>query len=343
MSAVAGESRNVSPSTVAAEIDKDTLRDLMQPSLWRWSVRVAGDWALIAAAMTLAGHTGHLAAFVLAVIVTGIGQHRLAIMAHEGTHRQISRHKRLNDVLTGLFCLWPFGNPVGGYRRFHFAHHRYLNTDQDTELRQKAKSAPAWDLPATRWTVLRYFLRDVCLLHVKELAHLSQRVRPGESRFDGAMPSTWLVCLAGTLVYFGQWSAIVVWYLGTAMVFWPVFRLRVWTEHVGTDDAHRIHAPWYIRFWLLPHNTWHHWEHHHYPQVPCWNLPRLRALIGAAPAIVPLSAVIQAVEQAPRTRSGAPAPVRAAAAGERDPDVLQLTPAPAAPEVGAGERSVRAA
>jgi fatty acid desaturase len=136
------------------------------------------------------------------------------------------------------------------------------------------------------------------------------------------MPGLWLLSLAGTLVYCGQWWVIVVWYLGTAMVFWPIFRLRVWTEHVGTDDAHRIHAPWYIRWWLLPHNTWHHYEHHHFPQVPCWNLPRLRALIGDTPAIVPLSAVLRALEQAPQTRSGVP--LRRTDADAMGPDVLRI-------------------
>src|SRR5262245_45097123 len=111
---------------VAPAIDRETLQGLMQPSLWRWSIRVAADWALIVVPRLVAGRTHHWAAYGLAVLMAGIGQHRLAIMAHDGTHRQISRHKRFNDFLTGVFCLWPFGNPVGGYRRFHFTHHRYL-------------------------------------------------------------------------------------------------------------------------------------------------------------------------------------------------------------------------
>jgi fatty acid desaturase len=290
----------------APVIDRETLRDLMQPSLWRWSIRVAADWSLIIVAMLVAARTHAWAAYVLAVLVAGIGQHRLAIMAHEGTHRQISRHKRFNDFLTGFLCLWPFGNPVGGYRRFHFTHHRYLNTEQDSELLQKANSAPAWDLPATRWTVLKYLLRDVCLLHLLELKHLSRRVRPGTGWIDGSLPNLWLLSVAGTLLYCGQWRVIVIWYLGTAMVFWPIFRLRVWTEHVGTDESHRIHAPWYLRLWLLPHNTWCHYEHHHFPQVPCWNLRRVRKLMGDTPAVVPLTAVIHALEHAPRTISGVP-------------------------------------
>lgn len=298
--------------TVSARtIDKETLRGLMQPSLWRWSVRVAADWLLIVVPMLIAGLTHHWAAYILAVITTGIGQHRIALMAHEGTHRQICRNKTLNDFLTGFFCLWPFGNPVGGYRRFHFIHHRHLNTDEDCELHQKARSAPAWDLPATRWTVLKYVLQDVCLLHVAELGRLSRRVRPGTSWTDGSLPNLWLLCAAGSLIWFGQWWVIVVWYLGTAMVFWPIFRLRVWTEHVGTDEAHRIRAPWHVRFWLLSHNTWCHYEHHYYPQVPCWNLPRIRELMGDSPEIVTLSALLRTFENAPPISSGAPTPASA--------------------------------
>jgi hypothetical protein len=156
--------------------------------------------------------------------------------------------------------------------------------------------------------VLKYLVRDVCLFHVKELAHLSQRVRPGINMVDGSLPNFWLIGAAGTLVYFGQWWVIIVWYLGTAMVFWPTFRLRIWTEHVGTDEAHRITAPWYIRFWLLPHNTFCHYEHHYYPQVPCWNLLKLRRMMGNVPEVIPISAIFPKLEQAPRIHSGEPMP-----------------------------------
>jgi fatty acid desaturase len=293
-------------SADSPHIDHARLRELMQPSLFEWSIRVFGDWMVIVIPMMIAGLTHHWAAYVFAVIMTGVGQHRLALMAHEGSHRQASRNKRLNDVLVGFFTLWPFANPVGGYRRFHFNHHRYLNTDGDPELTHKRKSAPAWDLPADWRRAAKYFLLDVCLFNVKELVHLGQNARPGTSRIDRLLPTFWYAGALGAIWYTGAWWILAVWFLGTAIVFWPIFRLRIWTEHVGTHDVHRIHAPWWLRFVLLPHNTWYHYEHHHFPQVPCWNLPKVRALVGDSPEIFPLGYVLGYYRRAPQIPSGAP-------------------------------------
>lgn len=287
-------------------IDKDVLRELMQPSLLQWCVRTGGDWLLIIIPMIIAGTTRQWWAYGLAVVCAGIGQHRLALMAHEGSHRQATRNKFWNDALVGFFTLWPFANPVGGYRRFHFNHHRYLNTEGDPELAHKRKSAPAWDLPSGPRKIVRCFVEDICFLHVNELLHLSQNARPGTSKIDRLLPSAWYACAAAVIWYFGQWWILGVWVLATAVVFWPIFRLRIWTEHVGTHDVHRIHAPWYLRFWLLPHNTWYHYEHHHFPQVPCWNLPKVRALVGPVPEIQPLFRVIGSLSSAPPISSGAP-------------------------------------
>jgi fatty acid desaturase len=302
---VASQQERVSHSD-RPQIDKDTLRGLMQPSLFQWGVRTAADWLLIIVPMVVAGITKQWWAYALAVLCAGVGQHRLALMAHEGSHRQATRNKFWNDLLVGFFTLWPFANPVGGYRRFHFNHHRYLNTEGDPELKHKQKSSPVWDLPSGPRKILRVFLEDVSLFHVKELVHLSQNARPGTSKIDRLLPIGWYLSAASIIWYTGQWWILGVWVFATAAVFWPIFRLRIWTEHVGTHDVHRLHAPWYLRFWLLPHNTWYHYEHHHFPQVPCWNLPKVRALIGPVPEILPLFQVIGSLTSAPEIGSGAP-------------------------------------
>lgn len=287
-------------------IDREILRGLMQPSFLQWMVRVLGDWCLAIGPIALFAVSRHPAAFVFAVVMSGIAQHRLALMAHEGSHYRASRNKTFNDLLTGFFALWPFGNPVRGYRRFHFDHHRYLNTEGDPELHHKQMSSPAWNLPLQKRHILKYFIQDICFLHVKELFQLMRNASPAVNWVDRALPTLFWIVVLTTLALTGAWWILAIWFLGTAVVFWPIFRLRIWTEHIGTHDVHRIHAPWWVRGILLPHNTWYHYEHHHFPQVPCWNLPRIRELLGESPEIYPMFDVIRSYHGAPEIGSGMP-------------------------------------
>jgi hypothetical protein len=90
--------------------------------------------------------------------------------------------------------------------------------------------------------------------------------------------------------------------------------------------VHRIHVPWYLRAWLLPHNTWYHYEHHHFPQVPCWNLPRVRALLGDSPPILPVFDVISSYSRSPEIGSGAPTRVLEQKLEKQHPSVVAVIP-----------------
>jgi fatty acid desaturase len=71
----------------------------------------------------------------------------------------------------------------------------------------------------------------------------------------------------------------------------PILRLRAIFEHGGVDDlsspltAARSNrttgslAGWAARTVLFPHHVNYHLEHHLYPAVPHYNLPRLHRLL----------------------------------------------------------------
>ena len=46
------------------------------------------------------------------------------------------------------------------------------------------------------------------------------------------------------------------------------FRLRLWLEHQGTPETHRLHLNFWQAALLAPHNSWLHWEHHTWPTIP---------------------------------------------------------------------------
>jgi fatty acid desaturase len=90
---------------------------------------------------------------------------------------------------------------------------------------------------------------------------------------------------------------LLIWYAASLTAFWAVFRLRMWTEHVGTRETYRVSVSWWQRALYLPHNTWYHYEHHRWPSIPYWNLPRARALDRSEP-VIPLNKLLASYSKA---------------------------------------------
>ena len=111
------------------------------------------------------------------------------------------------------------------------------------------------------------------MAHIIMLMRLSKPPRVG----DAIAPLLWHAMVGALFVQLGLWWAPVLWYASLSTAFWAFFRLRVWTEHVGTLQTHRLSATWWQRALFLPHNTWCHAEHHENAAVPCWALPTVAA------------------------------------------------------------------
>jgi hypothetical protein len=109
---------------------------------------------------------------------------------------------------------------------------------------------------------------------------------------------------AGALGLFWALDALWVpglWVTGVATIFWSGVRLRIWTEHLGTRSTHRIAVPAWVAELIMPHDIGMHWEHHHHPTVPFYNLGALRA---AVPPVVSLRALGRAFVASPPLASG---------------------------------------
>lgn len=271
---------------------------LSKPSAFRWLAAVLTDYGVIAVAMGAAyaafAHAqqngfdaiSDMIAFtvtVLAVFVIGTRQHAILVLGHDGSHGQISRNGRVNDWVANLFAFWPFGIGVSAYRKFHFAHHRYMGTDADPEFFQKKNCAPAYDLPATPRHLIRLAMTALVGEGIGGLVYFIKYLAVRSPLRDKVGPIVTWLAISLVLWQFNVWWVAALWFVALATSFGAVFRLRVWTEHMGTADVHRISARFIYRLIFLPHNTWCHFEHHHFPSVPCWNLPKARALDVEAP------------------------------------------------------------
>jgi len=230
-----------------------------------WSISVAVNWLIIVGTIALTYRFDHIAGYLLAVLVVGTRQHALAVLAHDGAHLHVTANRWINDAATSLFCFWPLGVGLHGWRKFHFDHHRLVGTAADPEFGIKNKYPKNWS-PETNQP--RQFFADLLGFSALEATMLIRLAKPVRI-VDVLGPVTTIVAGWGAVLYWADWRALAIWHVASATSFWAVFRLRAFTEHVGTTSTHRLsEPPLWKKLLYLPENTWLHWEHHKFPAVP---------------------------------------------------------------------------
>ncbi len=287
----------------AGRLDTAVLRELGARSLFPWLTHAVMDWIVIGAALAMIQLRPQFFTALAGILIIGNRQHALAVLGHDGTHYTLSRHARLNDVLTNLFCFWPLGLTVSGYRALHYAHHKHTGTAEDPELGHKRLRAPQWDLPATPLKILRYALLDLIGYSLADYLIIVRFAKPQSRREYAPLVLFHSVALC-VLLACGLWPIAAAWYFSLVTSFMMFFRLRLWLEHQGTDETQRIALNSWQGAILAPHNAWHHWEHHKYPTIPYHKLPEVRRRLRG-PAIFRLRDLIAAFASTPRIASGA--------------------------------------
>lgn len=286
-----------------AKLDTSALRELGERALFPWLAHASMDWLVIAASLAMIQLWPHLYTVLAGILIIGNRQHGLAILGHDGTHYTLSHNATFNDFLTNLFCWWPLGLTVSGYRALHYAHHRNTGMEDDPELGHKRMRSPQWDLPATPWTVLRYALKDLIGYSLADYSIIVRFSKPQRKR-EYLPLALFHIAAISILLAFGAWPMAAAWYFSLVTSFMMFFRLRLWLEHQGTDDTQRLSLTWWQGMLLSPHNAWHHWEHHKYPTIPYHRLPQARRRLLFGPAILTLRDLISALASTRAIPSG---------------------------------------
>jgi fatty acid desaturase len=263
-------------------LDKNILGNLSRRTPWPWLRDGALDWAVVAGAMGLAHSVANPFTWLAALLIIGNRQHALAILGHDGTHFTLSHNRKLNDFLTNLFAFWPLGLTVSGYRALHFRHHKHTGTHDDPELGHKRSRSPQWDLPAKPARILKYALLDIAGGSLPDYLIILRYSKPDNrseyvSLFCFHAAAIALLCLSGL------WWVGLLWYGGLVTTFMMSFRLRLWLEHQGTPETHRLHLTFWQGLLLAPHNSWMHWEHHAWPTIPYHRLAAARKRAAGKP------------------------------------------------------------
>lgn len=286
-------------SDLTTPIPSELIGTFSRKNTARWLLNVATDWGIIIGTFLAAAFFDTWFGYLVALLVIGTRQHALGVLGHDGAHWLIARNRFLNDWLAILFCYWPFFGSLDGFREYHYKHHRYLGTPQDPELQDKYWSAPTWDLPISSGRILSHIFLDLSGLGIlfykrRVFWHMMRnRQRRGALHSLDMFLSFWkkgsrtrsfglVLFWCGVLSVFWAYNilwVVALWVVAMVTSFLMSFKMRVLTEHLGTLGTHRFSYPLWYAFFFLPRNIGFHYEHHRYPSIPLWNLPKLRVVL----------------------------------------------------------------
>jgi fatty acid desaturase len=275
-------------------IPRDAMRSLQRLQPARWVRDCLVDWAVIIGTFVAYGHTHSWLSYLtlpLCVLIVGSRQHAMGLLGHDAAHRLAFRNRRVNTAVPEVLIGWPlFIILETGYRPWHFNHHRNLGSGDDSELDSRYRGVEPYVGRASWAKVSRCFLFDLIGLGMFDLFNFIRILLPYSHPYWVLGPVVMWGGAAILLGYMHSLWILGIWALSEATAFWAVFRIRAWTEHVdapadGHKSSHRFAAGPLARFLFFPHHTYCHYEHHRWPQVPYYNLPKLRALDHSRPVL----------------------------------------------------------
>ena len=273
------------------------LRDLSRIDPTRALRAVLVDWLVIASAIALAQFGDHPLLTIVAVACIGARQHALTVISHDASHFRFLKNHRLNDWLADLLAAWPVFISVTAFRSVHGPHHRFVGVEGDGNRRAwrthtpDGRLRPDWMYPKSWPALAGVLLRRAALLTgvmwiIRGIIAPFALRRPALELFAR---TAYYVLAAIALTKLQLWPEFLIYWI-LPYCTWHMFAqyTRLVCEHsgrIGTQagfELTRTTIPGALgRFFVLPRNIGYHLEHHWYPSVPWYNLPK----IARSPAV----------------------------------------------------------
>jgi fatty acid desaturase len=274
----------------------EQLAALRQRVEWKGIALIAHAWVIILGSIALVAVFPNPLTYVLAVMLIGSRQLGLAILMHEGAHRCFSRNEARNMALSQWLCAYPIFGDTLAYRRYHLAHHARTQQADDPDL---MLSAP---FPITRASYRRKLWRDVTgqtglqQRKAQLLGALGDPAWPATRRLShlraklGPQLAVNSLLLAGLWLAGVWWAYPLLWLVPLLTWMMVITRIRNIAEHAvipDPDDPLRntrtTEATLVERVFIAPYFVNYHLEHHLLFYVPCYNLPKLHAILMGGP------------------------------------------------------------
>jgi fatty acid desaturase len=213
---------------------------------------------------------------LVGMALSGIALNAFYLLSHEGHHHLLFRRPATNHAANVLLCVPLLHSPTA-YRVLHERHHWHLGGpgDPDEYRNYTSDRRLVWALHWVRLTLGTLVYMPLIPVVAWRRAGAGDKGRI-LAEYAG-MACVWALAFAFIPMRF----LLQAWLLpGVGVGYFSA--IRALAQHALTGDepllaSRSVHSGPVVSFLLLNENL--HLEHHLFPEIPSYNLPRLRALL----------------------------------------------------------------
>jgi len=287
------DSRKVRPLPAAI------VKELTKLNPVKSALAIAETIGVISLCIAFSLYFWNLWVIIPSILLIATRQQACFVLAHDAAHYRLFENRWLNDLI-GRCVASPVGISMCSYRVLHRLHHNHLYETQDPDIPLHG------GYPRGTSYLVKKLLKDLTGgTALKTFAYFFGKQSVDTQHADGTKQShnplddtspalklaadkdRWTIVVfhiaAPVCAYYSGFllEYLVLWILPLLTFLQPILRFRAICEHGGVTStnsplkASRTNlGPAWIRFLLFPHNVNYHIEHHLYPSIPHYNLPR---------------------------------------------------------------------
>lgn len=269
---------------LGAELPTEELRVIHQREPWKHALVALGLVSVLAAALAGALLLDAWYFWIPAAVVAGFAVFDFTVLLHEVVHHAVlpERMPRAERALALLYAI-PSGISATQFTRWHLDHHAGLGSDLEDPKRHHL--SPKIN---ARWLKLLYFTPALFFIYFRAAKRETAQYPPDvRKRIAGERRITILFhlsILAAVALLAGPEAALRAYVVPVVLAFPIAFALNRLGQHYDIDpgDAAKwstfVRGSWFWNVAFLCSN--HHLEHHYFPSVPLYNLPKLQRLLA---------------------------------------------------------------
>src|SRR5688572_17861844 len=256
------------------------MRALHEKSGWRHLVVAVRQFGILALSTWALIRFEHPLIWIPITLVQGFTIFNFTVLLHEVVHHTVFERKRaVAERILGFLYAIPSGISASQFTRWHLDHHAELGSDEDDPKR--AHLSPKVN---KRWYKLLYCTPMLFPIYFRA-ARRESSTYPADLQsriaFERKLSLVSHLAALGLIWYFfGFYAALRTSIIPVFFIFPIAFTLNRLGQHYDIDPTDPakwgtlMRGHWFWDFAYL--NSNYHLEHHYFPGVPFYRLPRLQ-------------------------------------------------------------------